>query len=148
MSIRFRDAKERDLPAIVALLKDDLLGQGRETDDLNRYRDMWIEIQASPDNALIVGEIDGTVVACYQLTTIPGFTLNATRRAEIEGVRVAGHLRGQGIGAQLIADAVARAKAKGAGLMQLTMNAKRDEAHAFYIRNGFEPTHVGFKMKL
>jgi len=72
----------------------------------------------------------------------------ATRRAQIESVRVAGHLRGQGIGHALIADAEARACAAGCRLMQLTMHASRADTHRFYETLGFAPSHIRFKRDL
>jgi hypothetical protein len=33
-------------------------------------------------------------------------------------------------------------------LVQLTSDASRTDAHRFYQRLGFEPTHVGFKLTL
>lgn len=148
MSVLFREAQAGDLSAIVSLLKDDVLGQGREQDDLAPYQSRFREITEDPNNMLIVGSLGERIVACYQLTLIPGFTLNAMRRAEIEGVRVASDLRGTGIGEKLIADAEARARAAGAGLLQLAMNRTRDQARRFYQQNGFEPSHIGFKKYL
>lgn len=72
----------------------------------------------------------------------------ATRRAEIEGMRIAASLRGRGMGARLIADAKARARAAGCGLLQLTSNASRSDALRFYQGAGFTPSHIGFKKPL
>ena len=148
MTVTFRKAVMADVPAIVALLADDVLGQGRERSDMPSYNAAFQRIAADPNNTQLVGEAGGRVVACYQLTIIPGLSLTATTRAQIEGVRVASHMRGQGAGTVLLADAEARARADGATLLQLTMNATRSEAHAFYERNGFVPSHVGFKKPL
>ena len=46
------------------------------------------------------------------------------------------------------ADAVARAAALGCYRIQLTSNTARPDAHRFYERLGFVPSHVGFKMRL
>ena len=148
MSIGFGNATKADVPAIAALLADDRLGQGRETDDMTRYMDAFRAIEADPNNSLIVGRDGETVIACYQLTFIPGFSLNGTRRAEIEGVRVAVDRRGQGLGKSMLRDAEERARAGGATLLQLAMNRTRQASHAFYEANGFVPSHVGFKKKL
>ena len=48
MSIEFGNATEADVPAIAALLADDRLGQGRETDDMTRYMDAFRAIEADP----------------------------------------------------------------------------------------------------
>ncbi|MCG6882634.1 MAG: GNAT family N-acetyltransferase [Silicimonas sp.] len=148
MSIVFREAGERDLPGVVALLADDVLGQGREVAEIAPYRDAFARMAEDPNNVLIVGEADGAVVACYQLTIIPGVSLSATTRAQIEGVRVASGMRGQGAGRALVVDAEERARAAGATLLQLTMNRSRKDSHRFYEANGFVPSHIGFKKPL
>lgn len=145
MTVQFRAATEQDVPAIVALLADDVLGQAREQADLSHYTETFRKLVGEPHNIQIVGATDARVVACYQLTIITGLSLGATTRGQIEGVRVASDLRGQRVGAQLVADAEARAKAGGATLLQLTMNQTRHDTHRFYKRHGFEPSHVGFK---
>lgn len=144
----WREATRVDVPAVVALLADDVLGQGRESADLAPYLAAFDAMQDEGGNRLIVAEQDGRVVACYQLTLISGLSLTAARRAQVEGVRVAADLRGRGIGAALMADAEARARADGCQLIQLTTNATRTDAHRFYARLGFTPSHIGFKKPL
>lgn len=146
--IAFRPATRADVPAVTALLADDVLGATREAADPAPYLAAFDAMQAEGGNHLIVGEADGRVVACYQITFISGLSLTATRRAQIEGVRVARDLRGQGAGAALIADAEARARAAGCGLMQFTTNAARTDAHRFYDRMGYTPSHIGYKKRL
>lgn len=146
--IRFRDATEADVPAILALLTDDDLGRTRELDGLQPYIDAFRQMSREGGNTLIVGEVDGEIVATYQLTLISGLSLSAARRAQIESIRVASHLRGQGIGAALMNDAEERARAAGASLIQFTTNKIRDRAHDFYRRCGYADTHLGFKKPL
>ena len=148
MSVTFRAAVAGDLPAILALLRDDILGATREDADADRYRAGFDAIAAEPHNAVIVGTRSGRIVATYQLTLISGLALRAARRAQIEGVRVAADLRGQGLGTALVADAEARARAAGCALLQLTMNRGRGDAHRFYEAAGFEASHIGFKRVL
>ena len=148
MTLRFREAARADVPEIVALLVDDDLGRTRENVNDSSYLAAFQAMEAEPHNAMIVGEDEGRIVAVYQFTLITGLSLGGTRRAQIEGVRVASELRGQGIGAKLMADAEARARAGGAGLLQFTSNATRDRAHDFYRRMGFVDSHIGFKKPL
>ena len=110
--IRFREADRADVPQVVALLRDDMLGQSREADDMSIYLTAFDGMQKEGGNRLIVGEDgDGAIVATYQITLISGLSLRAARRAQIESVRVASHLRGQGVGEAMFADAQARARA-------------------------------------
>ncbi|MEV8465740.1 GNAT family N-acetyltransferase [Fluviibacterium sp. DFM31] len=149
MTLRCRPARREDVAAVVALLHDDLLGEGREhLADLTPYLAAFDAMAAETGNQLIVGEVSGRIVATYQLIFISGLSHAGTRRAEIEAVRVAANLRGQGLGADLIRDAEARARAAGCGVMQLTTNKARTRAHAFYCRLGYTPSHEGFKKAL
>ncbi len=146
--IRFRAATRADVPAVIALLTDDALGATREGSDLAPYLAAFDAMTVEGDNTLIVGEDAGRIVATYQLTFISGLSLRASRRAQVESVRVATDLRGRGIGEAMFADAEARARAAGCRLMQLTMNASRKDASRFYERLGFTPSHIGFKRDL
>ena len=147
-ALTFRPVTRADVPAVVALLADDVLGRGRESAELAPYLAAFDAMQAEGGNQLIVGEAGDQVLATYQLTVISGLSQSAARRAQIEAVRVDASLRGQGAGAALMADAEARARAAGASLMQLTSNASRTDAHRFYERLGYAPSHIGFKKPL
>lgn len=144
----WRQASRDEVPAIVAMLADDMLGKSRETDEMGVYLAAFDAMRAEGTNQLIVGEAEGQIVACYQLTFISGLSLTAARRALLEGVRVATDRRGQGIGEALIQDAETRARAAGCRLMQFTTNKARSDAHRFYDRMGFTPSHIGYKKPL
>ena len=146
--IAFRDARRADVAEIVALLRDDGLGAAREGADLAPYLAAFERIDANPAHALVVGEADGAVVGCYQLSFLAGLSLRGALRAQIESVRVAAPHRSRGIGAALVADAEARSRAAGCRLIQLTTHRSRTRAHAFYERLGYVPSHVGFKRPL
>lgn len=146
--IRWRPATRDDVAAVVALLADDVLGARRETAGLGSYRAAFDAMLAEAGNQLIVGEGADAIVATYQITFISSLSLGATRRAQIEAVRVRAAARGQGVGAALVADAEARARAAGCTLLQLTSNATRADALRFYEGQGFVASHVGFKKVL
>ena len=146
--VTFRPARREDVPAIVALLTDDPLGQGRETAGLQPYLAAFDDIAANPMHQLIIGEAGGRVMACCQLTILAGLSRGGSRRALIEAVRVAAELRSQGVGAALMAECEARARAAGCTMIQLTTDRSRAAAHRFYERLGYQPTHVGMKKPL
>lgn len=149
--VAFRTARRDDLDAIVAMLADDDISRTRSghvahvTPAITAAFD---EIERDPNNELIVGEQDGAIVASFQLTYIPGLSRGGMRRAQIESVRVRGDLRGHGIGEQLMAAAIDRARQRGCAVMQLTTDLRRDAAHRFYRRLGFEASHAGMKLAL
>lgn len=145
----FRTATEDDLPAIVALLADDVIGAGREAADGTRaYRAAFAAIAADPRNRLIVADVDGAVAGTLQLTFIPGLSRMGAERAQIEAVRVAADHRGRGLGRQMIDWAVGEARARGCRLVQLTSDKRRTDAIRFYESLGFEATHEGLKLPL
>jgi GNAT superfamily N-acetyltransferase len=145
----FRQAREEDLAAIVALLVDDELGAQREAvADLQPYQEAFARIEADPNQLLVVMERDGEVIGTQQLTFIPGLSFQGAVRAQIEAVRVRTDLRGSGLGTRLIEWAIEEARRRGCYLVQLSSNNVRLDAHRFYTRLGFEASHTGFKLKL
>ncbi len=146
-----RHATAHDVPAIVRLLADDPLGATREqdTDPLpDAYWTAFAAMEAQAGNTLLVSVRHDDIVGCLQLTMIAGLSRLGATRAQIEGVRVAAAHRGEGIGEALIQDAIARARAAGCALVQLTTDATRVDARRFYERLGFEATHLGMKLAL
>jgi ribosomal protein S18 acetylase RimI-like enzyme len=146
-----RPATRKDVPAVVRLLADDTLGTHRERVEdpvAPVYLTAFDEIAAQPGNGLLVAEQNGEVVACLQLTIIPGLSRAGMRRAQIEGVRVSSRHRGERIGERLVNEAIARARTARCGLVQLTSDVTRTDARRFYERLGFEATHIGMKLPL
>ena len=151
MSLSFRRATAADLPAIVTLLAEDMLGRTREAagDRLDpRYLAAFEAIDADPRQLLVVAELDGSVVGTMQITYLPGIGRMGALRGQIESVHIAEHLRGSGHGAAMIHWAIDRCREKGCALVQLTSDNRRKDAHRFYERLGFEASHTGFKMTL
>jgi GNAT superfamily N-acetyltransferase len=145
----FREAVRADLPAIVALLADDVLGKARDVavvDDA--YEQAFADIDADPRNLLVVAEDNAEVLACLQITYIPGLGRHGAERALVEAVRVRSDRRGQGIGAQLMKWVIEQARQRGCGLVQLTTDKSRLDAHRFYARLGFVASHEGMKLTL
>lgn len=154
-TFRLRHALQADLPAIVRLLADDSLGSGRErAEDLAPYERAFEAIDADPSHLLIVGELlpGGTahaeVVATFQLSFLPGISRQGAWRSQIEGVRVADRLRGQGIGNMMVQWAIEESRRRSCALIQLTTHKTRVAAHRFYERLGFEASHEGMKLTL
>lgn len=152
MTLTITEAGREHLPALVAMLHDDFLGQGREDvcgEAAAGYERAFAAITADPHNTLFValGEANEPV-GMFQLTFIPGLSYGGGWRALIEGVRTRADRRGQGIGEKMMRFAIETARERGCALVQLTTNKQRKDAHRFYARLGFELSHEGFKMML
>jgi GNAT superfamily N-acetyltransferase len=149
--ITSRRAERRDLPVMLALIADDVMGRNRDiaaSGDDPVYGSAFEVISRDPNQHLLVAELAGEVVAMLQITFIPGLSRRGAWRANIEAVRVRSTLRGQGIGGWLMGEAITIARARGCALVQLTSDLQRTQAHAFYVRLGFVQSHAGFKLKL
>lgn len=143
-----REARIEDLAELVDLLADDALGASREGGDLAPYAAAFARITADPNQVQAVADLGGQIVGTLQLSIIPGLTRRGTTRAQIEGLRTLSTLRGRGIGEALVGWAVQESRRRGAGLLQLTSDSTRTNAHRFYERFGFVGNHLGMKLDL
>lgn len=149
--MKFREATLEDLHDILKLLVDDELGQTREndTDPLPaEYTEAFMSIEKQQGNQVIVVTENEEIAGCLQLTFIPTIARNGMTRAQIEGVRVRHSHRNRGIGKALFEEAIRLSKENGCGLIQLTTDKNRAEAHGFYKKLGFKITHEGMKLFL
>ncbi|GAA4561884.1 GNAT family N-acetyltransferase [Micromonospora coerulea] len=145
----FRDAVRADLPAIIALLADDVLGKARDFTEVDEaYEKAFADIAADPRNHLVVADAGGELVGCMQITYIPGLGRHGAERSLIESVRVRSDVRGRGLGREMMAWAIDQARQRGCALVQLTTDKTRADAHRFYRNLGFVASHEGMKLAL
>ena len=146
-----REAKESDLLGLIGLFAADAVGGHGDTTDPSAYDDYlraFRTIAASPDQTLYVAELAGEVVGTFQMMITTALVGRGSSAMIIEAVQTRANMRGQGIGAAMINFCIDEAKVRGMRMVQLTSNAVRKDAHRFYERLGFKPTHLGFKMLL
>jgi ribosomal protein S18 acetylase RimI-like enzyme len=147
----FRKAVAADVPAIVGLLAADVMGKTRErvSDPVDqRYYAGFEAVAADPNQMLAVGEQDGQVIGCLQLSFLPGLSRLGAWRGQIEGVRVSADARGGGVGKAMMDWAIEQCRSRGCDLVQLTTDRRREDAQRFYLGLGFEPSHIGMKLSL
>ena len=143
-----RRAVRADVPHLVRLLADDVLGRTRErTDPLpaDAYWRAFDAIDGDPRQHLLVAELDDRVVGMLQISYIPSLTFQGGERAQIEGVRVEAGLRGTGVGRRMVERVIAEAARRGCRMVQLTTSEQRHAARRFYESLGFTVTHLGMK---
>jgi GNAT superfamily N-acetyltransferase len=144
-----REATRDDLPAIIELLHEDVI---REVDEsavaATAYGDAFDEITSDAHQQLLVGEVDGEVVATAQLTWVRHLTYVGGLMCVVESVRVRSDLRGRGLGRELMEHVIALGRNRGAARVELTTNAHRLRARQFYADLGFVASHVGMKYYL
>jgi GNAT superfamily N-acetyltransferase len=150
-TLSYRDATPADLAFIIGLIFDDAVAETPDRPDEPdhpRYLAALAAIDADSNQRLLVAEYEGRPAGTLQLTFIPGIARLGESRCLIEAVHIAPDLRSRGLGSQMIRWAIEEARARGCGVVQLTSNKKRVDAHRFYQRLGFAQSHEGFKYSL
>jgi len=150
--VTLRAARREDVPALVGLLAADQLGATRDgvrdAADLAAYRAAFDAIDADPAHLLVVAELAGEIAGTLQLSFLPGLARRGALRAQIEAVRVTESCQGSGLGTAMMRWAIDEARRRGCALVQLTSDKSRIDAHRFYQRLGFVPSHEGMKLAL
>ena len=152
--VTVRDASRDDIPRIVALYRTDELTRKHSTappDDMAvepGYYAVFDAIAADPRNRLLVAEHAGAVAGSFQLTLVPDMNPEGRDRAIIENVIVDAAVRARGIGSAMMRWAIEEARRRNCRQVALTSLNARTQAHRFYERLGFTPTHAGFKLEL
>lgn len=146
--LTYRSAMPGDLPFLIALIvEDSVVDTGDSADDAmdDDYLRALAAITADPHQEMIVAELDGEPVGCFQLTYTPGLMRRGTWRGTIEVVHILAEKRNLGLGSEMMRWAIERCREHNCGLVQLTSNKERTDAHRFYERLGFKRSHEGFK---
>lgn len=152
--LTFRDATPTDIATIILLSH---AGDARGTDtppldpatlDDPRYRAAFDAIAADANHRLVVAEKHGEIVGTLQISLIPGMPNFGMKRGMLENVHIRADQRGTGLGTEMVNWAIERCREAGCGLVQLTSNKLRHDAHRFYEKLGFARTHEGFKLRL
>jgi GNAT superfamily N-acetyltransferase len=146
-----RRARIEDVPAIVHLMADDMLGATRENPRLPLdpgYLAAFHAIDSDAGSFLAVAELDGEVVGTLLITMLHQLSVRGAPRAQLDEVRVAAGWRGRGLGHALVSWAIEESRLRGAATVQLTSDNRREDALRFYESMGFVATHRGLRLEL
>lgn len=150
-SLTIRIAGLQDLQAVVGLHAEDELGghdDGWSEETRPVYEAALARLSPATGHTLYVAEAGGRIVGTFILSLLPGLTDRGMLHAELRSVQVLAAVRSQGYGSLMLALAEEAARAAGAGMIELTSNIRRTDAHRFYERNGYARSHAGFKKRL
>lgn len=148
-SLLVRRARPEDLKEILALQAEDSMHYYTEPAEVSaNQRAAFDEIDADVNQDLLVGELSGQIVCTAQVTWMRMLAADGGLYCQVEAVRTATAMRGQGIGASLMASIEDEARHRGAVRIQLTSNSERVRAHKFYEELDYIASHVGMKKYL
>lgn len=143
-TMTIRDASGVDLPAIASLYAA-AFDDPADLDGPGSIEAAWERLRAEAPTAwVLLAEIDGRPVGTLTLFVLPMLAHGGTPAALVEAVAVDRRMQGHGIGRALMDEAMARARAAGCYKLALSSNDKRNEAHAFYERLGYQRHGVSF----
>jgi GNAT superfamily N-acetyltransferase len=146
-----RRAREEDLPQLIALFAEDEFGDHGDTSDAEAHDDYlkaFHVLDRSLNEMIYVAEVDGEVVASFQLMISRTLRGRGGLTGIIEAVHTRSDKRGQGIGTKMLQFAVSEAKRRGCRMVQITNRSERTDTHRFYERAGFSANCTGFRMAL
>jgi predicted N-acetyltransferase YhbS len=139
--MEIRPATPDDAEAITSLLVE--LGYPSSTADVDaRLRSML-----AASETVLVAARNGAPVGVITIHVTPVLH-RPTPVGRITALVVTERARGQGVGQALVAAAESMVVGRGCGLIEVTSNQQRIEAHAFYERLGYERTSHRFKKAL
>ena len=152
----FRTATAADLPRVLALIADGAIAApGPPAPDAPatlppeaRHEAALAAIESDANHVPLLLEVDGLVVGYVQVSFLPGLSRGGAWRGQLETVRVASTHRGRGLGGLLLERAVELCRERGCALVQLTSDARREDARRFYEAHGFVASHRGLKRTL
>ncbi|HSN15778.1 MAG TPA: GNAT family N-acetyltransferase, partial [Anaeromyxobacteraceae bacterium] len=104
-------------------------------------------LRRGPPDRVVVAEMDGKVVAVMTLHLTPELH-RARPIGRVTALVVDESVRGSGVGAEMMEEAERILREDGAGLLELTSNMRRVDAHRFYERLGYQKTSFRFAKEL
>ena len=140
--LTIRDACPGDAEALVALVGQ--LGYPTSADAVRKRVE---RLSSSDTDRLVVAELDGGIVGLASLHTSLSIAYDSPA-AKLSAIVVDERHRRGGIGQALVEEMEREAERKGCYLFFLTTAGRREGAHAFYERIGFEETGRRFSKRL
>lgn len=137
-----READEQDAPELARLLT----ALGHAT-DANELRERWPYWREEGNTAMVAVRPDGTLSGMATLHRT--WVLHRPRPlARITSLIVDEADRGAGIGRALVAASEKWLSEAGCGILEITSNHQRQDAHEFYRHLGYTQTSARFMKKL
>jgi GNAT superfamily N-acetyltransferase len=140
-----RAAHAGDLPGLLSLYR--VLNPEDPPLDASTAARIWRQIEDQTGRTVLVAETADGLVGAVDVIVVPNLTRAGRAIMFVENVVVAVGHRRRGVGRQLLAVALDRARGEGCYKAQL-LSAADPPAHAFYEANGFAASARGYRRYL
>jgi GNAT superfamily N-acetyltransferase len=145
-TLDIRPATVTDLIGVLSLYAQPEIDDGKVL-PIKDAEAIFARFDRYPCYTLYVAIKDGRVVGSFAMLIMDNLGHLGAPSAIVEDVVVDPALHGEGIGQQMMHFAAERARKKGCYKLMLSSNAKRERAHAFYEKLGFERHGYSFRLR-
>ena len=140
-----RAAEAGDLAELLDLYQH--LTEGDERPSMDAAVASLARLRALAGSAVLIGRVDGRMLASCTLVVIPNITRGGKPYALIENVVTHEAARGRGHGKAMLGAAVERAWQHDCYKVMLLTGSENPATHAFYRTAGFEQSKTGFQVR-
>jgi len=142
-SIIFDDAQLSDIPALIELLNDLFsIEKDFKPDPEKQFRGLKMLIESPTTGVIKVARDSQTKVVGMVSAQLVISTAQGAPSAWVEDMIVSKTYRAGGVGKQLLAEAIAWAKSKGATRAQLLVDMENTPALGYYAHLGWQSTQL------
>jgi GNAT superfamily N-acetyltransferase len=152
--ITFKQASDGDIPDILRLYAQPDMDNGKTISE-DDAKELLLKLKQYPSYHFYIAcqsnvdsDKDYQIVGVFGLLIMENIGHQGKPSGIVEGVCVAPHLQGQGIGKQMMMEAKSLCEAAGCYKIALTSNIKRKSAHGFYKSLGFIQHGISFQLVL
>ena len=136
-AITIRLAEREDLPSVLALYRELSLGESKSL-SITSAEALFDKISRYPDYQMYVAVQDNVIIGTFTLMMMDNLAHAGAPSAIVEDVAVHADWQGKGVGNQMMQFVMAVSREKGAYKLVLSSHVKREAAHRFYEKLGFD----------
>jgi len=148
MTLQIRTAMANDLPGLLDLYAD---MDGRPAPSWAQATELYAAIARVPDYTLYLAYQEEMIdpVGTFSLLEVPTFMHTGYYKyAVLDAVTIRAALRGQGLGRDMVRQALQQCQQRGCYKVTLSSNLSRLSAHRFYEKLGFSQHGWSFSLAI
>lgn len=146
-TLQVRQASAADLPSVLTLYAQPAMDNGNVL-PIAEAEQLLAQFSHYPNYRLFVACENDAIVGTFALLVMHNLAHQGTPSAIVEDVVVSESHQSQGIGRDMMHQAMALAREAGCYKLVLSSNQKRERAHAFYESLGFQRHGFSFSIEI
>jgi GNAT superfamily N-acetyltransferase len=147
MNIEIVEAGKQDLSDILSLYADEDIDKGNVL-PVRKAEEIFDKMQSYPDYKIYIAKYNDKIVGTFSLSIMDNISHMGKTSGLIESVVVRKGMRSKGIGRKMMEYALEICKKNNCYKMNLSSALKREKAHKFYEKLGFEKHGYSFSIEI